>query len=435
MASEKLGLTESVSIALGGMIGGGIFAVLGVVASTAHELAWLAFLVGGVIALCTGYSNVVLNDGIDGNGGPVTYIEQFTGRSTLAGMAGWTFIVGYVGTTAMYASAFGSYFVELVGVHTVAGLPLRPVVSVAVVATFVGLNLAGAHASGRTEELLVAAKVTILLVFVGGGLYYGLQHGAIHAGLSAMAVGPLVAAAISFVAFEGWELLLYDQNSIDDPKTTVRRAIYISIVVAALLYAFVALATTNLVSTAVIRQHSETALAVAAEPFLGTAGFVLISVAALLSTGSAINATLFSTARFSRRLVSYDLLPDQFSERDRSGAEPVRPLLVLGALAAAVTVVGSLRGIAAFASLTFIVIGGGMNYLALRERGRVGTSVAVAVIGLLGTVVTVPLLLYHLYDVEFGAFVTVIAISVAVVLAEMLYFEREWLVEEVAGSD
>ena len=101
--SEKIGLTESISLAVGGMVGGGIFAVLGVVAATAATLAWLAFVASGLIAICAGYSFVRLNNLIDVQAGPVTYVERFTGSTKLAGMTGWTFIIGYVGTMSLYA--------------------------------------------------------------------------------------------------------------------------------------------------------------------------------------------------------------------------------------------------------------------------------------------------------------------------------------------
>ncbi|MFB6155434.1 MAG: APC family permease, partial [Haloferacaceae archaeon] len=428
MSDGAVGLPEAVSMAVGGMVGGGIFAVLGVVAGAASTLAWFAFVVAGVIAACAGYSFNRLNALTEEPSGPITFVERFTGRTKLAGMTGWTFIFGYIGTMAMYAFAFGGYFTELVSTHSVAGLPLRPVVSVVVVAVFVGLNVAGAHASGRTEDVLVALKVAILLLFGLGGLYYGFTHGRIESGLAEFGVGPLVAAAISFVAFEGWELLMFDQDSIADPERTVRRAIYISIATATSLYVVVAVVTTNLVSAQAIKQHAETALAIAAQPFLGQVGFVLISLAALFSTGSAINATLFSASRLSTHLATEDFLPNAIK---RGGDEPVRALLVLGALTAAFTFFGSLDGITSFASLAFISIFGLVSALAFRERSDSAVTAAVPAVGALGAAATVVALLWHLYSAERHVFVVVVAIAVAVVGVELLYFDREPIVDEL----
>jgi amino acid transporter len=178
-------------------------------------------------------------------GGPVTYIENFTGRSSLAGMAGWTFIVAYIGTTAMYAYAFGDYFVLLIGVESVSGVPLRPFLSVLLVAVLVGPNIAGAHISGTMQDLLDVPKLAILLLFSVVGLYFGYTNSTLQSGFSSLSVSTLTATALAFVAFEGWELLLFDQDSIEDPTETVRKAIPIAIVVATSIYMMVAAVTTN----------------------------------------------------------------------------------------------------------------------------------------------------------------------------------------------
>ena len=428
MARDGIGLAEAVSMAIGGMVGGGIFAVLGVVAGAAGTLAWAAFTVSGVVALCAGYSFVRLNGLTDAGSGPIAYVERFTGSTKLGGMTGWTFVVGYVGTMALYAHAFGGYFVELLGRSAAAGVPLRPVVTLAVVAVFVGLNLAGAHATGRTEDVLVGLKVLILLVFGVGGLYYGYTTGQLTAGLANVGVGPLLASAIAFVAFEGWELLFFDQGSIADPERTVKRAVYVSIVAATALYVVVAVVTTNLLDPSTIQQNAETSLALAARPFLGSAGFLLVSVAALFSTASALNATLFSAARLSRDLVDEDFLPSELTSDD--GDEPVRPILVLGALTGALSVLGSLDVISSFASLAFVVLFGSVCVLAFTQRSSVVTA-AVPALGALGATATVVALLYHLAAAEPDALVVVLALAVVVVGVELLYFERTTVVSEV----
>lgn len=215
--SEKIGLLETISLAVGGMVGGGIFAVLGVVAAGAGTAAWIAFTLSGVIALCAGYSFVRLNTLCTGLRSPIGQIEEVSGERRLAGMMGWLLTFGYVGTMAMYAFAFGSYLQELVGLDHLLGFPVRPLFSVGSVVLFGGLNLLGTRASGRTEDALVATKVAILLLFAGGGLYYGVTRGTVSSGIDAISIGAITAAAIAFVAFEGWELLMFDQDSIKTP--------------------------------------------------------------------------------------------------------------------------------------------------------------------------------------------------------------------------
>ena len=190
--------------------------------------------------------------------------------------------------------------------------------------------------------------------------------------------------------------------------------------------------TTNLVSPSVIQQNAETSLAIAARPLLGSAGFLLISVAALFSTGSALNATLFSAARLSKKLVSHDFLPCELTSE---GDEPIRPLLVLGGLTAGLSVLGSLSAISSFASLAFITLFGAMSYLAFRQLGDDLATIAVPAVGALGAVATVVALTYHLATTEPHVFGTVLVLVIAVIGVELLYLEREPILEEVQNLE
>lgn len=428
MADKKIGLVETVSMAVGGMVGGGIFAALGIVAAAANTLAWLAFGVAGVIALCSGYSFVRLNRLIDGRGGPMTYINRLTGRTTLAGMMGWTSLIGYVGTMALYAYAFGGYFSSLFGLTAWSGIPIRVVISLLVVAAFVGLNTAGAHTTGRLEDVLVGLKLLVLLAFGVAGVQYAGSHGQLTTGFAHLGIGPVIGAGVAFVAFEGWELLFYDQDSIRTPDSTVPKGVYVSIAVATVLYVLVAVVTTNLLSATVIQRQADTALAIAAEPFFGVAGFVVISLAALFSTASALNATLFSAARLSKKMVSDDFLPSRLTSAD--DGEPVRPLLVLGVLTAALAGLGSLDAISSFASLSFIAIFGSISALAVTQRESLVTTL-VPVVGVVGTTAAAIALLYHLFTSEFPTFVLVVLLGIGVGAVEVLYFERDLIEKEI----
>lgn len=430
--ADDIGLLEAVSIAVGGMVGGGIFAVLGVVAAGAGTAAWIVFGLSGVVALAAGYSFVRLNTLCTDVRTPLGQIEEVSGNSDLAGMVGWLFTVGYVGTMAMYAFAFGSYLQELVGIHHVLGRPTRPLYSVGAIVLFGGLNLLGAHASGRTEDILVALKVGILLLFGGAGLYYGVTHDTVVTGIDAFGIGFLTTAAIAFVAFEGWELLMFDQESIENPRETVRKAIYLSVIGTTFLYMLVAVVTTNLVPISTLRQHPETALAIGARPFFGQLGFTLIAVAAVISTASALNATLLSATRLTAQIgrttretthgtgssVETDggsplsaycepTSTHRSSETDRAGGPSTRTMLVLGVLTSIFTVYGHLNSITSFASGAFITIFGGVSLLAFTKRGDRLRTAIIPAIGMIGAGVTAVALGWHLHQTAPDVLVTV----------------------------
>jgi len=439
--SHRLGLVECVSIALGGMIGGGIFAVLGVVAGITGPATWLAFVLAGVVALCAGHSYTALNRLADERGGSVSFVQHFTGNTTAAGMLGWTLLFGYVGSMAMYAFAFGQFALRLGLPEAAFGVPLRPLLSVTVVGTFVGLNLLGSRATGTVENLLVGGKVGILLALGVGGVVYAtaIEPRPISFGDgSLLTTGPVVAAAISFVAFQGWQLLFYDQPSIEDPAETIRRAVYVAIPAAVGVYVLVAVTTTNLASEA-LQSHPHTALASAAEPMLGAVGYAsvgvtAVAVAALFSTGSAINATLFSSAHFASGMVSSNLLPDRVADDSVEGVSP-RSLLVLGGVTAVLTGFGSLDAITSFASLSFIVVFGVMSSIAFRHRDSDPVVGSVALGGVVGTAAFFPLMFSHLYRNEPETFLAVVALAVCALVAELLYFERESLQAEIEAFE
>ena len=426
MSEQKLGVTECVSMALGGMIGGGIFAVLGVVAQLVHGAAWLAFVLAGVVALCAGHAFNALNAASDEHGGTVTFLERATGNRTLAGMVGWTLLLGYVGSMAMYAHAFGSFAAGFEPVpESMGGLPSRSLLAVAAVAGFVGLNLLGARSTGMAENVMVGLKVLILAAFGAGGLWVGFEQGALETGAGQLiGAEPIMAAALSFVAFQGWQLLYYDQESIADPVPTIRKAVYVSIPAAVVLYVVVAVVTVSLAPMDVLSTHPERALAVAADPVVPH-GYTIISLAALFSTGSAINATLFSSAHFAKGMLSDGLLPQQLGDEQTDGL-PAKTVLVLGAVTAAFAALGSLGAITAFASLAFIVVFGLVSGLAFRSE-EAETVALVPAVGAVGSLLFFGLMFWHLYSAERGTFWAVVVLAMAVVAVELLWFERDEL--------
>jgi len=440
--AENLGLKEALSMALGGMIGGGIYAVLGVVAQITMSAVWLAFLLAGVVAMCAGYSFNTLNRLTDNRGGSVTFIQCYLGNSTVAGMVGWTLLFGYIGAMAMYAFAFGEFTVAFGVIPTrVAGVPVRPLISVLAVAGFVGLNLLGARTTGVAENALVALKVSILVAFGLLGLVYAFGFSGIpfdYGGGHFGGFGPIMAAAISFVAFQGWQLLYYEQENIEDPIKTIRKAVYISIPVAVAIYALVGMVTVNLVPEALTsRPHValKDAASLMMQPYgLGRVGAIVLALSALFSTGSAINATLFSSAHFAKGLLGDDLLPDQIGDSDGDGI-PERTVLVLGGITAILTWYGSLGAITSFASLSFILVFGAMSYLAFRHRDHDGVNAVIPAIGTVGSLTFFPLMVYNLYTREPNTLYMVLGIATLVLTVELLYFERDVIEEEVDSFD
>lgn len=132
----------------------------------AGRAAPLAFAIGSLVAVVAGYSYVKLALGFRSDGASFTYLERaFPEHPNVSGVAGWVVVIGYVGTLALYAYTFGIY-----GAHLLGGAEsnaIRIGLSAAVLLFFMMVNVVGAKASGRTEDLIVLTKVVLLAVFVG----------------------------------------------------------------------------------------------------------------------------------------------------------------------------------------------------------------------------------------------------------------------------
>jgi amino acid transporter len=420
-----LQLKEAVAMALGGMIGGGIYSAFGLVVSISGTVAWLAWILAGFVALCAGYSYVKLNSFVDEQGGAPTYILSLVGNRTLAGITGWTLLFGYIGSIALYAYAFSRFFAELFGRLHVLSIPVATLVSVLLIAVFVGLNIVGAAATGKVEDVLTFVKVAIIGVFGVWGVVYATGDHSLSLGLDKVAsISPVMGAAMSFVAFQGWQLLLSDQEQFSEPEQQISRGILVSIPAATLLYVLVALTTVSLLDLSEIAVAPEVSLLYAGIEFMGPVGTFVIGISALFSTASAVNATLFSSALFSESLVDMGVLPDRFGS-DGDGV-PSTVVVVIGVLSAAFAVYGSLMSITSFASLAFIATFGGMSYLAWTHRDDIDDIVApVPLVGVVGCGLFFPLLLYNLYVVAPATLGLVLVIAALVLGSELLYFERE----------
>ncbi|WP_302080559.1 hypothetical protein [Salinibaculum rarum] len=209
---------------------------------------------------------------------------------------------------------------------------------------------------------------------------------------------------------------------------------YISIPVAVTIYILVGMVTVTLVPQA-LTSHPHVALKDAAslmmQPYgLAQLGAVGLALSALFSTGSAINATLFSSAHFAKGLLSDDLLPDQIGSSGTDGI-PERTVLVLGAITGAFPWFGGLGAITSFASLSFILVFGAMSYLAFRQRDHDEVNALIPAIGTVGVLAFCPLMMYNLYTREPNTFYIVLGIAVVVLAVELLYFERDIIEAEV----
>ncbi len=182
--AKELGLKEAVSIAVGAMIGGGIFAVLGKLARFAGPAAVLSFFLGGMIALLTATSYYKLVAKYPSAGGEFVILRKgFKNTPIFGNMVGMMLWLGYSVTIALYAFTFGLYVSETLYVNTgieffhttFEGLKIgnfntlitgRKLFAFLAIFVFMLINLKGVKETGTIQNFIVLFKVMVLL-FVG----------------------------------------------------------------------------------------------------------------------------------------------------------------------------------------------------------------------------------------------------------------------------
>jgi amino acid transporter len=231
------------------------------------------------------------------------------------------------------------------------------------------INTLKAGLIGRTETYMVAAKLVILVVFVAVGSL-GIDPAALKPSTWSPAVSLIAGGMIIFLAYEGFELIANSAEDVTDPDTTLPRAFYSSVGFVLLLYVLIAVVAVGSLPVADIVASKDYALAAAAQPVLGRAGFVLISVAALLSTFSAINATLYGSARLSYAIAKEGELPKFLEKTIRN--EHLGGLLITTVLALALALLGDLQSISTMGSAGFLLIFAAVNAAHARLHKETG---------------------------------------------------------------
>jgi amino acid transporter len=358
---ESLGYWSAVSIGIGGMVGGGIFAVLGLAVDLAHGGTPIAFAAAGLIALFTAYSYARLSVTYPTRGGTVEFLNQAFGEGIFTGGLNILLWLSYIAMLSLYAYAFGSYGASFFpdAVQTV----WKHVLISGAIVLFSCLNIMGTKAVGKSEDFIVALKLLILLVFLGVGVWTvninQLSPATWSSPLQLVAGGMII-----FLAYEGFELIANTAENVKEPRKNLPRAYFTAVIFVIVLYVFVSVVTVGNLPLDKIVAAKDYALAEAARPFLGAIGFILIAVAALLSTGSAINATLYGTARISYVIAKEGELPEQLDHM--VWRRPIEGLLITSVLTLLIANLFNLTNISVMGSSGFLVIFAAVNFSNVR---------------------------------------------------------------------
>jgi len=354
--NEKIGYWEVTAIGIGGMVGGGIFAVLGLSVDLTRGGAPLAFLIAGMVAFVTSYSYARLSVTFPSQGGTVAFLDRAFGPGLLTGSANILLWISYIVMLSLYAYAFGSYGASLF--PPASQLLWKHILITGSVLAITGLNLLNARLIGEAEDWIVLIKLTILILFIAVGIW-GVDGVRLAPSAWSSPVNLVAGGMIIFLAYEGFELIANTAKDVRDARRTLPRAFYSSVGFVIVLYVLVAAVTVGTLPVAKIVAAKDYALAEAARPFLGQTGFLLIAVAAMLSTASAINATVYGAARLSYIIARDGELPDVLERK--TWGKPIEGLLITSGITLFIANLADLSSMSTMGSAGFLLIFAAVN--------------------------------------------------------------------------
>ncbi|MFO1158665.1 MAG: APC family permease [Reyranellaceae bacterium] len=377
-AAKPMNLWSVTALGIGAMVGAGIFALLGEAAVQAGRETFLTFLLGGVVAQLSGYSYAKLAARYPDAGGIATYLDAGYGAGRFAGTVSIMFFIIQAAAIALVAKAFGAYAASLVLGTT---SPMwSDALATAVVLVFVALNAGNEEAVGKVEIVLVVIKLVILVVLAVAGFSVMFGKPAVeHPGPGF--IGLVDTVGLTFLAYAGYGLMTNAAASVARPEAVIPRAILIAVSTVMVLYVALAIVVVGSLTPAELARYAGTAVAEAAKPVLGQAGFVIVSIGALLATASAINTTMYGMMQMSTALARTDHLPRMFGERlwgscTRGMAAAVVALLI-------VMNIFNLNALAHIVSATFLIAYLAVHVAHWRLLDQTGGSRLLVALGIL----------------------------------------------------
>jgi amino acid transporter len=333
---------QAAFIGVGSMVGAGIFSLLAPAGEVAGAAVWLSFLIAGGIAALQGYSFAKFGARYPSAAGLLEYVSRGFGGGHITGITAWmTFSVNSI-VTAMVAASFGSYASALFAGESLTWSKLFAVLIVLVMSA---VNIAGSKFVARAQTVIVYVVLAILVSFaliMLANLNRPLLAPAGYPPLRDIASS----VALTFFAFLGFGIVTFTAKDLKNPARELPRAMSLAIGIATVIYVAIALGVFGTLTVEQVIAAGATALAVAAQPTLGTAGYVLMSVTGLFATAGATNGGLYPAAGLCEQLALTRQFPPVMGHTI-GGRAPMG--LVLSAAGAIILTVGF--GLTAIASI------------------------------------------------------------------------------------
>jgi len=368
-AAKQLTVRQAAFIGVGAMVGAGIFALLGAAGAVAGAAVWLSFLLAGVVAALQGYSFAKFGATYPSAGGLLEYVAKGFGDGHFTGVTAWLTYAANAIVTAMVAVSFGSYATSM---FTGGSAAWAKVFAALVIVVMTAVNIVGSKLVAGAQTVIVYIVLGILVVFAVVTLAN------MHPSLLAPSGYPplrdiISGVALTFFAFLGFGIITFTAKDLPEPARQLPRAMYLALGIATVIYLAIALGVFGTLTVEKVISSGGTALAVAAEPALGRAGYWLMSVTALFATAGATNAGLYPAAGLSERLAETGQFPPLMARK--AGGRASAGLLIEAGSCLVLALVFKLEAIASIGSAVALLIFTLITVAHLRVRSETGASV------------------------------------------------------------
>jgi amino acid transporter len=378
----QLGLLDATMIGMGAMIGAGIFVLTGLAAELSGPAAVFVFALNGVVTAFTALSYAELAASIPKSGGGYAFVREiFDDFGSF--IMGWMLWFAYMIAGALYALGFAPNFLELLHVYGFVAAPgeigaisvpfltftLSPSLVLALVAVgfLVALNAVSTAASGGAETVFTLIKVSILLIFVAFGFTSPMFSTAEfqplfpESGMSAI----LPAMGLTFIAFEGYDLITTVTEEVKNPRENIPKAIFVSLVATVIVYLTVVTVAVGTIGAKGLAREGEAGIAQAAVsfmpkgiPLIGNGGAIIV-FGAVFSTLTALNAVVIASSRVAFSMGREGQLLPSFGQLHHRYGTPfvaivASAVVMLGSVALPTQSAGNMSSL--FFLLSFIIV-------------------------------------------------------------------------------
>ena len=448
---RTLGLLDVVMIGIAGMIGGAIFVLVGPAIGLAGSAVIIAFIINGIITLFTAMGYAELGSAMPEAGGGYLWVREGLPRPN-AFISGWMAWFAHIVAGSLYAVGYGSFqfsLLEMLGIigdQPILGIiHLDKLIAVGSIAAFTYVNVKGASQTSKLGIIVTVVQLGTIFALIGAGFLTISNNpewnSNILSNFAPIGIAGIVAAmGLTFIAFEGYEIIVQTGEEIKNPKKNIPRAIFISLTLVVLLYCLVAFVSIGAIfpqnigdipAWKFIGQNGDLGISKAAELFLPY-GFFIILAGGIVSSLAALNATTYSSARVAFAMGRHYNLPYQLSEIHHKFKTPYVATIISGILMAVVAYALPLDQIALAAGVIFLLLFTQVNISVITIRNMYGDKLHYGFktpffpfVPIIGVIVKLGLAIYLLITEPFSWVISVLWIAIGFAVYRIYSFRKE----------